>query len=186
MMCFMKKNAEKYCLTKSTNSRNIFNTFLVFGIQVVMLTCTFSNLYKDENGDGEADSSKFYLNFEVLVVKFPCAVALHLYLYPEVMNGMNIMKFTNNQSDLFLPNTSELAFIIGFLQCLVALYCEFINLELLIFQSKVDHAIIHFVALEVIMELPKMYFESLLDNPLSEIMHHPPKRIHKGKDIIFS
>ena len=32
----------------------------------------------------------------VLLVKFPCAIALHLYLYPEVQKGMTIMKFANN------------------------------------------------------------------------------------------
>ena len=36
------------------------------------------------------------------------------------------------------------------------------------------------------MELPKMYFEALLDNPLREIMHHNPTRVNRGKDIPFS
>ena len=35
----------------------------------------------------------------VLLVKFPCSVALHLYLYPEVMQGMKIMKYADNQTE---------------------------------------------------------------------------------------
>jgi hypothetical protein len=35
-------------------------------------------------------------NFAVWLVKFPCSVALHFLLYPEVANGMAVMKFTNN------------------------------------------------------------------------------------------
>lgn len=68
---------------------------------------------------------------------------------------------------------------------MVAVYCEFINLQILTFQKTVENSIIHFVALHVIMELPIMYFESLLDNPLKEIMHHHPHRIHRGKEIKF-
>jgi hypothetical protein len=49
------------------------------------------------------------------LVKFPCALALHLYLYPEVENGMVIMKFTNNNPELFYGYGSEISFTLGFL-----------------------------------------------------------------------
>jgi hypothetical protein len=42
------------------------------------------------------------------------------------------------------------------------------------------------VALEVIMEISNMYFESLKGNKLKEIMHHPPKCVRAGKEIKFS
>jgi hypothetical protein len=35
-------------------------------------------------------------SFPVWVIKMPCSYALHFMLYPEVANGMAIMKFTNN------------------------------------------------------------------------------------------
>ena len=38
----------------------------------------------------------FTPDFVVLLVKFPCAVALHFFLHPEVSKGLTIMKFANN------------------------------------------------------------------------------------------
>ena len=52
-------------------------------------------------------------------------------------------------------------------------------------QQTVEFAIIHFVALEVIMEFPKMYYEALADNALKKVCHHPVKREHKGRSIAF-
>ena len=57
---------------------------------------------------------------------------------------------------------------------------------MLAYQHTVQHCIIHFVALEVIMEISNMYFESLKGNKLKEIMHHAPKCVKSGKDIKFS
>lgn len=41
----------------------------------------------------------------------------------------------------------------------------------------------HFVALEIIMEVSNLYFESLMNNKLKVIMHHPPKLVIKGAEI---
>jgi len=57
---------------------------------------------------------------------------------------------------------------------------------MLTYQHTVAHCIIHFVALEVIMDVSNMYFESLMSNKLKEVMHHPPKNTHKGRDIKWS
>ena len=129
----------------------------------------------------------FSTDYTVLHVKFPCAVALHLCLYPEVMSGMTIMKFSNNQPELFENNGSQIAFFIGFMQYLTAVFCECINLYMLTYQHSVEHCLIHFVALEVIMELPKMYFEALADSAIKEVVHHyHPKRKNRGQDIKFT
>lgn len=55
----------------------------------------------------------FASSYTVFIVKFPSAVCLHFVLYPEVMQGMNIMKYANNQAHLFVNNGSEYSFIIG-------------------------------------------------------------------------
>lgn len=119
-------------------------------------------------------------------VKFPCTLALHFVLYPEVANGMNIMKFANQQPHLFVNNGSEISFFLGFSQVFSALFCESICIYLLAYQHTVQHCIVHFVALEVIMEVSNLYFESLKQNYLKKVMHHPPRGDHKGKDIQFS
>lgn len=56
---------------------------------------------------------------------------------------------------------------------------------MLTYQHTVEHCIIHFVALEIIIEIGKMYLESLQGNALKVILHHPPKRDLAGKDIEF-
>lgn len=58
---------------------------------------------------------------------------------------------------------------------MLAVICEGINLFMLTFQHTIQHCIIHFVAFEVIIELSKMYYESLMNNKLVQIVHHPPK-----------
>ena len=63
---------------------------------------------------------------------------------------------------------------------------ECINLYLLAYQHTVDHCIIHFVALEVIMEMSKLYLEALPDETMKEVLHHHVHRVNRGRDIKFS
>ena len=57
----------------------------------------------------------------------------------------------------------------------MALTAEAINLHMLSLQHTIQHAIMHFVALHVVMEVSNLYFESLMNNKLKVIMHHPTK-----------
>ena len=75
--------------------------------------------------------------------------------------------------------------MLGFLQVLTALLAEGINLYMLTYQHTVAHCIIHLIALEVIMDVSNMYFESLMSNQLKEVMHHPPKVVKKSSEIII-
>lgn len=136
----------------------------------------------NENGRYNNDFSH---SFAVFYIKFPCAIALHLMLYPEVAKGLNIMKFTNQQAHLFEGNGSKIGWFLGLNQVCSSIICEIINVYLLTYQHTVEHCIIHFVALEIIVEIGKMYLESLQGNALKAIMHHPPKRELDGKDIRF-
>jgi len=66
---------------------------MILGVQLMMLLCMYYSIRyieKEEHHHHEED----YL--PVLIVKFPCAIALHLSLYPEVRKGMVIMNFANN------------------------------------------------------------------------------------------
>jgi hypothetical protein len=57
---------------------------------------------------------------------------------------------------------------------------------MLTYQHTVQHCIVHFVALEVVMEISNMYFESLKGNLLKEVLHHPPDMVKSGSDISMS
>jgi hypothetical protein len=65
--------------------------------------------------------------------------------------------------------------MIGFLQATSAIFCEAINIFLLSYQHSISHSIIHFVALEIIMEVDNLYIESLMNNPIIKIFHTNPK-----------
>lgn len=52
----------------------------------------FISIVSNENG---RYTNEFSHSFAVFYLKFPCAIALHLMLYPEVAKGLNIMKFCN-------------------------------------------------------------------------------------------
>jgi hypothetical protein len=71
------------------------------------------------------------------------------------------MKFANDHSYLFVDCGSEISFIIGFNQCFLSIFCECINIWILSTQRTVSNCIINFVALKVVMELSKIFQESL-------------------------
>lgn len=57
----------------------------------------------------------------------------------------------------------------------MALFCECINITLLTYQHTTDHCIIHFVALEVIMDVSNFYAESMMENKLKDFVMEAPK-----------
>lgn len=65
----------------------------------------------------------------------------------------------------------------------ISIYAQFINIFLLVHQNNVEMCIIHFVALEVILEFMSLYLESLKDHQLMEIMEEHPRIKIRGKDI---
>lgn len=71
-------------------------------------------------------------SFHLWLVKFPCAMALHLLLYPEVFNGLALMKFTNDECDQFVEYGSEISWVLALVQVLIALLGEFVNIFLLL------------------------------------------------------
>ena len=96
MLCYLKKNRNKYLLSHSKQAMNLHNAILVSCCQALMLLCMTNAMLDNEGGEY---SMAYAGSVWVLYVKFPCAIALHFYLYPEVQKGMMIMKFANNQPD---------------------------------------------------------------------------------------
>jgi hypothetical protein len=82
---------------------------------------------------------------------------------------------------------SQVAFILGLVQCLQAFGTTLVCLRLLAFQHSIQHSIIHFVALEMIMEFGTLYFESQhhIGNKLTTLCHKHPVATVKGDDIVW-
>lgn len=105
-----------------------------------------------------------YVNYyySLLMVKFISSCALHMMLYPFVGRSMMLMKHAVNHPSLFTNPT--IAFMVPFIDLNINIVAEFLNLFMLLYQHTVEHAIIHFVALEIIVEIPHIYMHSLLDD----------------------
>jgi hypothetical protein len=142
---------------------------LVNSIVVTMLGASLYGIITNEGG--------FYTPFipethALWFVKFPCAIALHFCLTPQISCGLAIMKFANNQCDQFVPNGSEISFMLGLIQVFTGILCTACNIVELSYQNNIQYCIVYFVALHVVMEVKNLYFESLKTNKLKEIMHH--------------
>ena len=61
--------------------------------QLIMMACILYAMHTNE--ENQYDNT-FAHSYALFYVKFPCCVALHFYLSPEVQKGMRIMKFSNN------------------------------------------------------------------------------------------
>ena len=88
VLCYLKQNMDKYLITPTKQSQNLHTAIMVMSCQIIMIVCIQSQLSEF--------SLDFAPDFYVLLVKFPCSIALHLFLHPEVRKGLIIMKFANN------------------------------------------------------------------------------------------
>lgn len=104
--------------------------------------------------------------FAVVLAKFICSSALHLMLFPFVERSMNHMKYINNHPKNFTH--PETAFLIAFSSFVINILAELINIYLLTYQHNVEHCIIHFVALEVIVEIPHILVGSMSADKLKQ------------------
>jgi hypothetical protein len=124
--------------------------------------------------------------FSVVLAKFICSCALHLMLYPFVERSMSHMRYVNNHPKKFThPNV---AFAIAFSSFIINILAELINVYLLTYQHNVEHCIIHFVALEVIVEIPHILVGSLGASKLKSRIFantHSLKVTNRGRDITF-
>jgi hypothetical protein len=90
----------------------LYSALTVQLIVILMLVCMMTSIVTNEMGRYD---NQFSHSFAVFYIKIPCALALHLVLYPEVAKGINIMKFTNQQTELFVENGAAIGFILGFI-----------------------------------------------------------------------
>mmetsp|Transcript_28001 Transcript_28001/g.42343 ORF Transcript_28001/g.42343 Transcript_28001/m.42343 type:complete len:103 (+) Transcript_28001:823-1131(+) len=81
VLCYLKENRERMLLTTSKQALQFHNVLTILSVQLTMLVCMLLAIIINE--DGSYDNA-FAHSKLVLLVKLPCAIALHLYLYPEV------------------------------------------------------------------------------------------------------
>jgi len=75
--------------------------------------------------------------FPLFEVKFPCAMALHFMLYPEVFDALLLMKFAVKETHQFVGGGAFITFGLAFGKFFNAVLCEFINIYLLSYQHTI-------------------------------------------------
>lgn len=92
VLCYLKVNTEKYMITTVKQGQMLNSCLLVNG---VVLTMLFATLYAISTDEGGVYTPYLAHSHALWLVKFPCSTALHFALYPQVSDGMAIMKFAN-------------------------------------------------------------------------------------------
>jgi hypothetical protein len=102
------KDARGFGIKSEKLAQMLYSNAMIAIMILTMVGCLLYQLYKakeDKRFCGE--------NFNLFLVKFPCCIALHLALCPEVAKGMELMKFANNHPNDFVAYGSEIAYCIG-------------------------------------------------------------------------
>ena len=183
VLAFSKKIVKENEVDSRKQSEYLIYYFLIALVQAGFIGCMALAIINEHIDYG------LYVNpyYSLILVKFVSSCALHMMLYPFVGRSMALMKYVLNHNEHFTHPT--LATLVPFIDLNLNIAAEFLNLFMLLYQHTVEHAIIHFVALEVIVEIPHKYMESLLDDQLKErVFHHGHAHLdvtNKGKDIPF-
>lgn len=112
VLCHLEENCKKYHISSRKRSELLGQLFLVqIFVSVILICQTYAQIFgEDGNLIIYADS-----NFALTLVKFPCTVALHFALTPEVTNALKLMKFATNQTHLFIDDKHWIVFLIAFI-----------------------------------------------------------------------
>ena len=118
----------------------------------------------------------------IVTTRFLCAAFLHVQLAGEIKQGFNLMKFANNHYWLF--RYWGTAFVIGFLQAMVVVMTEFVNLAVLINNNTVQDIIMNFLALVVISEFDNFFLSTEMDAFIAKALEAGSfKRTLSGEDV---
>lgn len=111
-MSYYKRNAKKYAITAAKRSQLFFSCFFSQMITCGMLGCELYAMLVNESGGYLPKTAQTWTLFGC---KFLSAIALHFMLYPEVADGMTVMKFSVASFDQFVDHPSAfLVYILGF------------------------------------------------------------------------
>ena len=100
--------------------------------------------------------------------RFICGTILHLSLLDEVTKGLLNMKFALNHHYLF--HDYKKAALVGFLQCIIVLAVEIVNIEIILTALDPLDIVYKFVALAVIAEFDDFVFSALRNEPMKVLV----------------
>ena len=98
-MSYYKRKAVKFSITHSKRGQLFFSCIFSQMITLGMLGCM---IYAFAYNEGGSYYTILAQNWPLFGCKFLSAIALHFMLYPEVADGMTIMKFSIYSFDQFV------------------------------------------------------------------------------------
>lgn len=110
MLCQLKANVEKFAINDRKRSQLFGQAILIQIFVAVMLLAQIIAVITNEEEEYGIEAPS---NFPLVLVKIPCIIALHFALTPQLDNALQIMKFSNQQSDLFHGYGAFLAYLVG-------------------------------------------------------------------------
>lgn len=96
---------------------------------------------------------------EVIIARFICVSMLHMVLFPEARQGMNVMKYALNHKDEFCSYLT--VFIVGFMQFSMVISVEIVNMFYICIANEILDVIMNFIALAIIAEFDDMFYSAL-------------------------
>jgi hypothetical protein len=96
--------------------------------------------------------------YDVLFTRFACSFALHMFMRPEWVSGLNNMKLVINHPYRFSNQVEP--FVIGLLQVVAAAMIEAANVLQLITNTEVIEVVMNFMALAILAEFDDFFFSA--------------------------
>ena len=115
----------------------------------------------------------------ITLCRFLCAVFLHITLVPELLQGLNMMKFANNHWWMF--RSWRRAYCIGMMQMGIVFTVETVNLVVLVTNNTIMDIIMNFLALVIISEFDDYFINTVSDKVMSLFLESGEMEIADGK-----
>ena len=157
---------------------NFHACLIVFGVQMTLIFAIFKTIVYD------AENFKFITpNVPVYIVRFLCALLLHMELTGEVSQGIQMMSYLNCHCERF--SSTWVPFLICLMQVTGGAISMFTNLFMLATRTSVEYCITFFVAFHVLTAVDNIYAEGLSNFHLKEAVEEPLVWARKSKDIAW-
>ena len=118
VLCHLKQNVDKFFISDSKLGSILWAALSVQFSVITLLSAMLYAMVTNEDGDYTPDIAHSYWLF---LVKVPAIIALHLLLSPQVTNALHLMKFANQQAELFVDYGAPISYVLGLLGVLNAL-----------------------------------------------------------------
>lgn len=133
-LCYLDKNVKKYHIVSSKRSQLFWSAVTANFVTTNILLCMLYALLSNEKDQYTPNIASTFPLFEV---KFPCAMALHFLLFPEVKDALVIMKLAHQEPDQFVEGGALISFFLGFSRYINAVLCEGITIYMLSYQHTI-------------------------------------------------